>query len=138
MVEKIVLNGRGVVGGVVEGEALVVETHIHTSGVDSMKGLIREIGNPQDGESIKGKVLVFHSPAGSSDWGATLHRACRLGNGPIAIINPKVCTLVLTGAIASSTPMVVDLDKDPVKVIETGDRVKVDADHGIVEVYKKG
>lgn len=137
MVEKIVLRGRGVVCGVVEGEALVCSTHIHTWGVDSETGLISEIGHPQHGISVKGKVLVFPSPAGSSDWGSSFCAICRKGNGPIALINRRATTLVLNGAIATSTPMVVDLDKDPCKVIETGDRVKVDADHGIVEVSKK-
>jgi len=135
MVEKIVLKGRGIVGGIVEGEALVVPTHIHTSGLQN--GVITEVDHPQRGVSIKGKVLVFHSPAGSSDWGATLHENWWSGNGPTALINRKATTLVLTGAIASSIPTVVDLDKDPLEVIETGDWVKVDADHGIVEVFKR-
>jgi hypothetical protein len=30
-----------------------------------------------------------------------------------------------------------DLDRDPLGVIETGDRVKVDADAGIIEVTKQ-
>jgi predicted aconitase with swiveling domain len=135
MLKKIVLKGRGVVGGVVEGEALVVPTHIHTFGLH--KGIITETDHPQRGASIKGKVLVFNSAAGSSDWGATLHRNCWNGDGPVALINRRAITLVLNGAIATSTPTVVDLDRDPTRVIGSGDLVKVDADHGVVEVYKK-
>lgn len=131
---KIVLRGRGVVGGIVTGEALVVPTHIHTSGLQ--KGIITEVDHPQQGVSIKGKVLVFNSPAGSSDWGATLHEMCWSGNGPVAIINKRAASLILTGVIAASIPTVVDFVKDPVKIISTGDWIKVDGDHGTVEIYK--
>ena len=44
----------------------------------------------------------------------------------------------LLGAVVAHTPAVTDFDQDPLKVIETGDWVKVDADNGIVEVTKKG
>jgi predicted aconitase with swiveling domain len=136
MVEKIVLKGRGAVKGMGEGEALVVPTHIHTVGLDARTGQISEVGHPQRGMSVKGKVLVFGAPAGSSDWGATLFSVCRRGNGPVALICPRAVTMVLNGAIAASIPMVVDLDKDPRKVIKTGDLIKVDADKGIVEIHK--
>ena len=135
MTHKIVLNGRGVVSGKAEGEALVVPTHIHTLGLRN--GIITEMDHPQNGASIKGKVLVFNSPAGSSDWGAILHRNCWGGNGPLAIINRKAITLILTGAIASAVPTVVDFDTDPIESIDTGDWIKVDADKGIIEVYKR-
>lgn len=135
MVKKILLKGRGVVRGKVEGEALVIPTHIHTSGLQN--GIITEINHPQKGMSVKGKVLVFNSTAGSSDWGAMLHRNCWSGNGPLAIINRRVITLILTGAIASSVPTVVDFDQDPIELIDNGDWLKVDADRGIVEIYKR-
>lgn len=137
MIQKIVLKGRGVVGGIVEGEALVCSTYVHTWGFDPQTGLISEIGHPQYGFNMKGKVLVFPSPAGSSDWGASLCAIFRKGNGPIALINRRATTLVLNGAIATSIPMVVEFNKDPCKVIETGNWVKVNADSGIVEVYKR-
>jgi hypothetical protein len=34
-------------------------------------------------------------------------------------------------------PSVTDFDRDPLDVIETGDWVIVDGDHGVVEVQKK-
>ena len=136
MVKKIIIKGRGTVKGMVEGEALVSKTHIHTFGVDTKTGLISETGHPQFGASIRGKVLVFPSPAGSSDWGTTFYETFRNGNGPIALINRRATTLVLNGAIATSTPMVVDFDTDPCEAIKTGDWVKVNADDGILEVTR--
>jgi predicted aconitase with swiveling domain len=137
MVEKVVLKGRGAVGGIAEGEAIVSSIQIHTFGIDPKTGLITEIRNPQRGMSVKGKVLVFSSPAGSSDWGTTFYDLNRNGKGPIALINRRASTLVLNGAIATSTPMIVDFDEDPCMIIETGDWLKVDANHGIVEIYKR-
>ena len=46
--------------------------------------------------------------------------------------------VVALGAVVTRAPAVTDLDQDPLKVIETGDWVKVDGDNGIVEVTKKG
>jgi hypothetical protein len=34
-------------------------------------------------------------------------------------------------------PCVTDLDRDPLDIIESGDRVRVDGDLGVVEIWKK-
>ena len=39
--------------------------------------------------------------------------------------------------VITNTPMVHNLEKNPLEVIETGDFVVVDADNGIVEVVKR-
>jgi predicted aconitase with swiveling domain len=46
-------------------------------------------------------------------------------------------TKVALGSIMIHSPAMTDLDQDPLKVIATGDWVKVDADKGMVEVTKK-
>jgi predicted aconitase with swiveling domain len=46
-------------------------------------------------------------------------------------------TKIALGAVVTHSPTVTELDRDPLKVIETGDWVKVDADNGIVEITKK-
>ena len=48
-------------------------------------------------------------------------------------VEPVLAAAILTARI----PAVDRLDKDPLEVIETGDYVRLDADHGIVEVIKK-
>jgi hypothetical protein len=40
-------------------------------------------------------------------------------------------------AKSGSAPAITDLDSDPLKIISSGDWVKVDADKGIVEVTKR-
>ena len=49
----------------------------------------------------------------------------------------KMTTKVALGAVVTRAPAMTDLDRIRSSVIETGDWVKVDADHGIVEVTKK-
>jgi hypothetical protein len=34
-------------------------------------------------------------------------------------------------------PALTDFDRDPLDIIETGDWVRVDADHGVVEITKR-
>jgi len=106
-------------------------------GIDPETGLIIERGHEIEGENVKGKVLVFPYGKGSDGWGGVLYAACSIGNGPIAIINHKVDSFVINGVIVTKIPMILVLDEDPCKVIESGDHVKVDAEKGVVEVYKR-
>jgi len=136
--EKIILRGRGVVGGKAEGEALVTRERVSCWGaLDAETGTIIERRHELRGKSIKGKIFVFPSGKGSSGWGAIFYENYMKGNAPLAIINQRLDTVVANGVIASKVPTIIELDKDPVRVIETGDWVRVDADQGIVEVRKK-
>ena len=49
----------------------------------------------------------------------------------------QMTTKIALGAVVTRVPAVTELDQDPLKVIETGDWVKVDGDRGVVEVIKK-
>jgi predicted aconitase with swiveling domain len=53
------------------------------------------------------------------------------------MINIKTHPVFAYASIVLDIPTVDGLDKDPLKIIETGDWVKVDAKKGIVEVTKK-
>ncbi len=53
------------------------------------------------------------------------------------MINVETETIVAAGCILAGIPLMDKLDKDPTKVIKTGDLVKIDADKGIVEVMKE-
>lgn len=137
-VEKIVLRGRRIVGGKAEGEALVTKERVSCWGaLDPETGTVIERRHDLRGKSIKGKIFIFPSGKGSSGWGAIFYDNYAKGNGPLAIINQRLDTVVANGVIATNVPTIVELDKDPTQIAETGDLVKVDADQGIIEVYKK-
>ncbi|HXJ15572.1 MAG TPA: DUF126 domain-containing protein [Candidatus Polarisedimenticolia bacterium] len=134
----LVLRGRKVVGGRTEGEALVTKDTISGwGGIDPQTGTIIEMRHELRGQSFKGKILVFPGAKGSSGWSAFFHRARLSGVAPRGMIFNKMTTKVALGAVVTHSPAVTDLDQDPLKVIETGDWVEIDADQGIVKVTKR-
>jgi predicted aconitase with swiveling domain len=137
--KKIVLRGRKVVGGCAEGEALVTKDRISGwGGIDPRSGTVIETRHELKGISFAGKVLVFPGAKGSSGWSSQFHIARLAGKAPLAMLFNEMTTKIALGAVVSHAPSVTDFDQDPLTVIETGDWVKVDGDHGVVEVTKKG
>lgn len=133
-----VLKGRKVVGGCVEGEALVTtQTISGWGGVNPMAGTVIETRHELRGISFKDKILVFPGAKGSSGWSAVFHMTRLAGVSPKALIFNEMTTKVALGAVVMRVPSITDLDQDPLALIETGDWVKVDADRGLVEVRKK-
>jgi predicted aconitase with swiveling domain len=134
----IMLHGRKVVGGVAEGEAMVTRDTISGwGGVNPMAGTIVETRHELRGQSFKDKILVFPGAKGSSGWSAVFHTARLAGTAPKAMVFNEMTTKVALGAVVMRCPSVTELDQDPLKVIETGDWVRVDGDAGTVEVHKK-
>jgi predicted aconitase with swiveling domain len=133
----IVLTGRKVVGGVAEGEALVTRDTISGwGGVNAMTGTVIESRHELRGQSFAGKILVFPGAKGSSGWSAVFHMARLAGKAPIAMVFNVMTTKAALGAVVMRIPAVTDLDRDPLDLIETGDRVRVDGDAGTVEIWK--
>ncbi|HZF17479.1 MAG TPA: DUF126 domain-containing protein [Steroidobacteraceae bacterium] len=133
-----ILKGRKVVGGCVEGEALVTtQTISGWGGVNPMTGTVIETRHELRGVSFKDRILVFPGAKGSSGWSAVFHMTRLAGVSPKALIFKEMTTKVALGAVVMRVPSITDLDEDPLALIETGDWVKVDADRGVVEVRKK-
>ena len=133
----IVLHGRKVVGGVAEGEALVTkETISGWGGVNPMTGQVIESHHELRGQSFAGKVLVFPGAKGSSGWSAVFHLTRLTEKAPLALVFNIMTTKAALGAVVLRVPSVTDLDRDPLEVIETGDRVRVDGDAGTLSVWK--
>ncbi len=129
------LKGRKVMGGVAEGEALVSTDPVSFyGGVDPVTGCVTEPGHCCCGENITGKVFVFPTGKGSTVGSYVIYRMKKLGTAPAAIVNVETEAILATGCVISDIPLVDKLDQNPVEVIETGVRVRVDADNGVVEV----
>ena len=123
---------RQIVGGVAEGPALVADTRISFwGGFDPASGEIVEVGNPFEGVSIAGKVLVFRSTKGSSGTSLMLRLAKMAGHAPLAFINTELDELSTLACVALGLPLVTELDVDPFVAMQTGDVVRVDADRGV-------
>lgn len=128
----MILKGRKVAKGSAEGEAIVSTEGISFyGGVEPETGKVVEKDHPLEGQSVKGKVLVFPAGKGSTVGSYALYDMKKRGNAPAAIINKEIETIVAVGAIISEIPCIDQID---IEKIKNGDRVKIDADKGIVEV----
>ena len=133
-----VLHGRKVVGGVVEGEALVTRQQVSGwGGIDPSTGTIIESRHELRGVSFAGKVLVFPGAKGSSGWSNQFHLARVMGKAPAAMLFNEMTTKIALGAVVTRAPALTDFDRDPLDCIETGDWISVDADRGVVEIHKR-
>ena len=143
--DKIVLKGRGVTSGVAEGEALVTNQSFgFTHGVEPTTGQIEDKRHEWLGQNMKGKVLVFPYGKSSTSGGLYILEMIRCGNAPAAIINLNTEPVIGAGFIMAelfynkAIPVIDSLDQNPIELIKTGDRVKVDANKGTVEIFKQG
>ena len=92
-------------------------------GVDPDTGKVVERGSELEGESVKGRVLVFPNGKGSTVGSYVLYRLAKNGVAPCAIINSRCETIVAVGAIISEIPCVDLID---VGKIRPGALVRVD------------
>src|SRR5215467_8500373 len=127
--------GRTVVPGTVAGEALVSHEPISGwGGIDPAAGTVIERRHELCGQCFTGKILVFPSAKGSSGFSAFFQSTRLLGTAPIGMIVARISTKSALGAVVTRVPTVTALDGDPCAVIATGDWVRIDAGHGVVEV----
>ena len=129
----MILRGHKVLGGQVEGEALVLQDPFSFFG-----GIVPETGvltsGPYAGQSIRDKILVFPRGKGSTLAPYVAYRALKEGAAPKAILCRDVDGVVAIVSIITGIPTVDRLDPDPLTAIKTGDHVKVDADAATVMV----
>jgi predicted aconitase with swiveling domain len=142
---KIVLKGHKGIGGTAEGEALVCQEPINlmadtgnvwTDPKDTT--FTNKIGNPSVfGQSFAGKVLVFPTGKGGIFSTNIMMDVAEVGALPKAIINVRAHAVWVVLSAVLNIPLVDRLNRNPCKVIETGDWVKVNGQKGTVEVTKK-
>jgi predicted aconitase with swiveling domain/8-oxo-dGTP pyrophosphatase MutT (NUDIX family) len=124
------MQGRAISPGKAEGKVVKVNgTFSFLGGVNSTTGdLISGEGN------IAGKVFVFHSGKGSTVGSFVMYDLMVHGKAPAAVVNNSAETIVTTGAVISSIPMV---DKIDIDALQDGDEVIIDGDAGTVEIKGK-
>lgn len=144
MSRKTILKGRGLVPGVVCGEALVSkESLVWSHGVDPATGQIDDVRVSVCDQCVRDKILIYPLGKGSTSGATWMMEAVRCGNGPLAIVNIETELIIVTGAVLSQRlyehqmPVVDRLDANPTQVIHTGDIVRVDGDAGTVEILEK-
>jgi uncharacterized protein len=128
----MILHGRKIFPGKVEGETLVTTMAISFfGGVDSETGEIVEKNHDLQGLSISGKILVFPSGKGSTVGSYTLYRLKHAGRAPLAIINQECETITAVGCIISEIPCV---DLIEIEKIKNDQYIFVNAELGLVKI----
>lgn len=128
----MLFKGRSINPGKAEGEAVVSKEPVgFYGGVDPKTGMFIEKGHELEGKSIAGQILVFPKGKGSTVGSYVIYGLAKNKVAPLAIINQETETIVATGVILSGIPCV---DGIPTDKIKTGDRLRVDAGAGTVEV----
>ena len=121
---KMELRGRTIYKGTGEGEALTtIQPISFYGGVDPNTGVVIEKGHELQGQSVKGKVLVFPTGKGSTVGSYTLYRMKKNRTAPAGIVNKECETVVAVGAIISEIPCVDSVD---ISRIKTGDTVRIE------------
>jgi predicted aconitase with swiveling domain len=129
---NFVMKGRKIFKGTVTGEALVTKDDISFyGGCDPETGEIVEKGHQLEGKSVSGKILVFPTGKGSTVGSYVLYALKKANKAPLAIINKTTDPVVAVGCIISEIPAVDQID---IEQIETGQKVEVDAENGVVSV----
>jgi predicted aconitase with swiveling domain len=127
-------QGRKIYKGKAEGDALVTAVDISFyGGVDPETGEVVEKNHPLEGKSVAGKVLVMPSGKGSTVGSYVLYALKKAEKAPAAIINRETDPVIAVGSIISEIPTV---DSIEIEKIKTGQRVKVDADRGVVSIHE--
>jgi predicted aconitase with swiveling domain len=105
--------GRVISKGYAKGEVLLSKEPLSFLGnVNPKTGIVIEKGNPLEGKSVAGKVLVFPRGKGSTVGSYVILEMKQNGVAPVAIINLEAETIIAVGAIISEIHMLDKLDAD--------------------------
>lgn len=130
-----IVRGRRISGGIGEGPALVSHDAISFfGGVNPDTGVVVERGHELEGKSIQDTVLVFPNGKGSTVGSYALYRMKKNHVAPVAIVNSECEPIVAVGAIISEIPAIDKLEKDPFTLLQSGSRVRVNANMCTLEV----
>lgn len=133
MAEVIRIKGRCEYPGKVTAEAIVAPKYLQGfTNVSPAHGYVTERNHPLYKIPYTDKVLCFYSPRGSGGF-----LAYGRGKKPAAFVHTKSSPLAVGCMVQAHVPAMTDFEEDPLKYLETGDIVFVNADEGYIEITKK-
>jgi len=125
----MIVAGRSISNGKARGKVLrLKEPFSFLGGVDGSTGELKVEG----GGNVAGRILVFPRGKGSTVGSFTMYDLKVHGKHPAAVINAAAETIVATGAVISSIPMVDSVD---VELLQNGDDVTVDGSNGKINIH---
>jgi predicted aconitase with swiveling domain len=125
----MIVTGRSISKGKACGKVLKLdEPFSFLGGVDGKTGELRT----KEGGNISDRIFVFPRGKGSTVGSFTMYDLKVHGKQPAAIINSAAETIVATGAVISSIPMIDSVDVD---ILRNGDDVTADGNEGKMEIH---
>jgi len=125
-------------GRVVEGEAVVsAEGFSPRYDLDRWTGLISKPGHKLEGVSIVGKVCFFPTAKGGIAAGWAFNDLKGKGIAPLAFCFGVTNPVMVQGAVLAGIPITEGFSEDPLLVLRTGDRVRVDPARKVVELLAR-
>ncbi len=138
----VVIPAKPVVKGPVEAEVLFSRSPISfIGGVDPQTGIIRDPLNDCLGKSMADKVYIFPFGKGSSGAGLVLLELARVGKAPLAMINLRTDSVLLTGPLIcrefyQKLIAVVNVDEAGMNQLATAKRVTIDAEGASITILQ--
>ena len=132
---KKVFSCHKIAEGVGEGDVIISKDEIMFYLVRPEDGVIFEKAHDLENQSIAKKVVIFPGGKGSSVVQSDgLYQLMMKENQPAAMIIQNVETVLAAGAIIMEIPLVDRVDPEFYQTIKNGDRIRVDATNGVIEI----
>ena len=121
--------------GCIEGEVIISKDDIMFYLIKPETGEVIEPEHDLENKSISNKILIFPSGQGSSVVQADgLYQLKIKNNAPKAMIIQRPETVLVASAIIMEIPMVDKVEEEFYKIIKNGDRIRLDATNGEIEI----
>ena len=125
-------------GPVVEGDAVIsTEGFSPRYDLDRWTGVISKPGHKLEGVSIRDKILFFPTAKGGIAAGWAFHDIKGKGIAPKAFVFGVTNPVMVQGAIFADIAITEGWSPDPLAVIRTGDRVRVDPARRVIELLER-
>lgn len=96
------LNMKELVAGEARGESFCLQAPLSLwDGIDSQTGTIIQVGHPDQGQSIAGKILVFSSGMSGATAGAAITETVRTGSAPATMVLPESDAIIVTASVTA-------------------------------------
>ena len=134
----IVLRCHKGIGPAVTGTALVAKDNFSARyDLDRKRGIFSRPTHALAGQSYVGKILVLDTAKGGVATAWMLHEMQSRGIVPLALVFNRVNPILAQGAAFGAVTMVDRFEGDVTDLIRTGDRLRIDAAAGVVEILDR-
>jgi len=134
----ILLRCHKGIGPAVTGTALVAKDNFSARyDLDRKAGTFSRPSHALAGQSYVGKILVLDTAKGGVATAWMLHEMKERGIVPLALVFNRVNPILAQGAAFGGVTMVDRFDGDVTDLIRTGDRLRIDAAAGVVEILDR-